>query len=43
LRIITADASTGFLIPFLAGILVGLISGITVGAFWMKRKNSRIK
>lgn len=30
----------GFLTPFLAGILVGGIFGLAVGAFWMKRKFS---
>lgn len=40
LKILTADNSTGFLIPFLTGILVGLISGITAGAYWMKRKST---
>ena len=40
LKILTAYNSTGFLIPFIAGILVGTISGITLGAYWMKRKNS---
>lgn len=43
LKLLTSDNSTGFLIPFLAGILVGLISGVTLGAFWMKRKNTGIK
>jgi hypothetical protein len=41
LKLLTEGNSTGFLIPFLEGILVGLISGITVGAFWMKRKSSK--
>ena len=40
LKLLTNDNSTGFLIPFLTGILVGLIFGITVGGFWMKRKSS---
>ena len=39
LKLLTAD-NTGFLIPFLAGILVGVISGLAAGAFWMKRKIS---
>jgi preprotein translocase subunit SecF len=39
LNLLTEESSTGFLIPFLAGILVGLISGTALGAFWMKRKN----
>ncbi len=41
LKLITSDNSTGFLVPFLMGILVGIISGIPIGAFWMKKKISR--
>lgn len=43
LILLNKTASTngyGFLIPFVAGILVGAIFGLIGGAFWMKKKIS---
>jgi len=34
------EKTGGFLTPFLTGILIGAITGLAAGAFWMKRKVS---
>ncbi len=31
---------SGFLIPFILGLLVGFVAGLGLGAFWMKRKSA---
>jgi hypothetical protein len=36
----SSNTNGGFLTPFLAGLLVGVMGGLAGGAFWMKRKIS---
>lgn len=40
LTLLTSNNNTGFLTPFLAGLFIGLMAGLGLGAFWMKRKLS---
>jgi len=36
----STETSYGFLTPFLAGILMGVLTGLSMGAYLMKRKLS---
>jgi len=40
LMLLTDNTNSGFLLPFATGLLVGLMAGLGLGAFWTKRKNS---
>jgi hypothetical protein len=40
LTLLTSDNNTGFLTPLLAGLLIGIMAGLGLGAFWMKKKLS---
>lgn len=35
---VAGATSSGFLTPFLSGLLIGLVFGLGIGAVWMKRK-----
>jgi hypothetical protein len=36
----SSNNSSNFLIPFVTGLLIGALTGLSIGAFWMKRKMS---
>lgn len=40
LILLTSNNNTGFLSPLLIGLFIGLMAGLGLGAFWMKRKLS---
>ncbi|MDP3033519.1 MAG: hypothetical protein Q8M97_00220 [Methanobacteriaceae archaeon] len=40
LTLLTSNNNTGFLTPLFAGLLVGIMAGLGLGAFWMKKKLS---
>ena len=40
LILLTSNNNTGFLTPLLIGLFIGLMAGLGLGAFWMKRKLS---
>ncbi len=40
LTLLSSNNNTGFLTPLLAGLLIGIMAGLGLGAFWMKKKLS---